>query len=409
MSRAGVVAVVLVLAAGVAHAEDRAAAERFFRAGAKAYAAQNFAAAAASFDEAYKASPIPEIAFSAAQAYRRLYRIEPKPEHVKRAVELYRAYLARVKTGGRVGDAADNLSEMERELDKLRLSGVSSSSAPAVVRTRVGINVSFADQRATPGSEDLREIADATNEAATHGLTAKLDGKPVEPFALVEVEAKEHLISVSADGYFPVEKKTIVVDGQSSLVEVELEPKPAAVNVKTESGARISVDGRPVASAPGAPLELPAGKHLITVLHRGREPFAREVNVTRGDALSFDAPLVMTARRRAVPWVLGGAGVLAGVAITTSIIAGVHDGKASDLRAQIDAGNRPPSDGDAYDAEVRSRDRYVTATWVLGGAAVAAGTVGALMFLFDTPSAEGVQIAPVINNHSSGIVLGGTF
>ena len=407
MSRAGVIALVLVLASGLARAEDRGAAERFFRAGAKAYAAQNFAAAAASFDEAYKASPIPEIAFSAAQAYRRLYRIEPKAEHVKRAVELYRAYLQQVKTGGRVGDAADNLAEMERELDKLRLAGaLGKGTEVAAVRTRIGVSVTFTDQRADEG---LREIADATGEAATKGLSTKLDGKVIEPFALVDVDPKEHLISVSADGYFSVEKKTIAVDGQSSLVEIELKPKPAAVNVKTESGARISVDGRPVSTAPGAPLELAAGKHLITVLHRGREPFAREVNVTRGDALSFDAPLAMTARRRAVPWVLGGAGVLAGVAITTSIVAAVHDGRASDLRDGIRAGNRPPSDGDAYDAEVRSRDRYVTATWVLGGAAIAAGTVGALMFLFDTPSAEGVQIAPVIDNHSSGIVLGGTF
>ncbi|CAN5917588.1 hypothetical protein BH11MYX3_BH11MYX3_34310 [soil metagenome] len=46
---------------------------------------------------------------------------------------------------------------------------------------------------------------------------------------------------------------------------------------------------------------------------------------------------------------------------------------------------------------------------MLGGAAVAAGTIGVLMFVFDTPSAEGVKIAPSIGNHSTGIVLGGTF
>ena len=407
MSRFAIACLALAVAAGSARADDRAAAERYFRAGAKAYAAQSFAAAAQNFDEAYKASPIPEIAFSAAQAYRRLYRIEPKPEHVKRAVDLYRAYLKDVKTGGRVGDAADNLAEMERELDKLKLSGSIAGSGPAAApRTRIGVSVTFADQRA---SEELREIADATGEAATKGLTAKLDGKPIEPFALVEVEAKEHLISVNADGYFPVEKKTIAVDGQSSLIEIQLQPKPAAVTVKTEDGARISVDGRATTASASGALEIPAGKHLITVLRRGREPFAREIEVTRGDALRLDAPLVKTGRRRAVPWVLGGAAVLTGLAVTTGIIASVHDGNASDLRADLDAGNRPASDGDQYDSEVRSRDNYVTATWVLGGAAVAAGTIGVLMFLFDSPSAEGVQLAPTIGNHSSGIVLGGTF
>ncbi len=41
------------------------------------------------------------------------------PEPVKRAVELDRGYLSQVKTGGRIGDAANNLAEMERALDKL--------------------------------------------------------------------------------------------------------------------------------------------------------------------------------------------------------------------------------------------------------------------------------------------------
>lgn len=395
------------LFASSAHAEDRAAAERYFRAGAKAYAAQSFAAAAQNFDEAYRQAPMPEIAFSAAQAYRRLYRIDPRPEHVKRAVELYRAYLKDVKSGKRVGDAADNLAEMERELDKLKLAGsVSGSTTAAPVRTRLGVSVTFADQRAT---EELREIADATGEAATKGLTAKLDGKPLEPFALVEVDAKEHLITVAADGYFPVEKKTIAVDGQSSLVEIQLQPKPAAVTVKTESGAKIVVDGRTASANHAGTLEVPAGRHLITVLRSGREPFAREIDVTRGDTLRLDAPLVPTARRRAVPWVLGGAAVLAGVAVTTGILTAVHDGNASDLRTQLDMGNRPPSDGDAYDAEVRSRDRYRTATWVFGGAAIATGAVGVLLLLFDSPSAEGVQVTPAIGNHSGGVVLGGSF
>lgn len=401
-------ALIAVLAlASFAHADGRAAAERYFRAGAKAYAAQSFGAAAQNFDEAYKASPIAEIAFSAAQAYRRLYRVEPRAEYVKRAVELYRAYLAQVKTGGRVGDAADNLAEMERELDKLKSSGqLGKGGDLALARTRIGVSVTFADQRAT---EELREIADATGEAATKGLATKLDGKTIEPFALVEVSAKEHLIEVAADGYFPVEKKLIAVDGQSSMVELELAPKPAAVTVTTERGARISVDGRPVATAPTQPLEIAAGKHLITVMHRGREPFSREIEVARGGTLAVAAPLVQTSRRRAVPWVLGGAAVLGAAAVTTSIFAGIHNSTARDLRDDLDAGDRPPSDGDAYDDEVRSRDRYVTATWIFGGAAVAAGAVGVLMLVFDTPSAEGAQVVPMATRGGAGAAWIGRF
>jgi hypothetical protein len=405
-------AVMLVLAVTATAAAERKVAERYFRAGAKAYAAQNFTAAAANFDEAYKSEPMPEIAFSAAQAYRRLYQIEPRPEHVTRAIELYRDYLAKVKTGGRVGDAADNLAEMVREQDKLAAAGIRAGAGPSIARTRLGISVTLADQGAAEASV-LKEIGDATGETA-RGLTAKLDGTPVEPFALVEVAATEHVISVAADGYFPVEKKTVAVDGQSALVEVELKPRPAVVAVKTEASARISIDGRPTATTPTAPLALPAGKHLLTILRNGREPFSREITVARGEQLTLTAPLEKTARRRAVPWVLGGAGLLAAGAITTSILASVKDGNASDIQDGIDLGNRPPGDADRYDAEVRSRDRYVTATWLLGGAAVTAGTVGVLLLLFDSPSAEGwsakgVQVTPIAGGATTGLRLGGTF
>lgn len=147
---------------------------------------------------------------------------------------------------------------MEREHDKLAASGVRVGVASTVARTRLGISVTLADQSAAESSV-LQEIGDATGET-TRGLTATLDGKPVEPFALVAVDAKEHIVAVSADGYFPVEKKAFAVDGQSALVEVELKPRPAIVKVVTEGSARISIDGRPIATTPAPPLEVPAGK-----------------------------------------------------------------------------------------------------------------------------------------------------
>ena len=376
--------ILVLLVCSTAHADDKANAERYFRAGAKAYAAQNFHAAATNFDEAYKVMPMPEIAFSAAQAYRRLYQVDPKPHYVRRAVELYKFYLEKVKSGGRVGDAADNLLDMKRELAKLEAAGVSTTAAaPAVAQTRLGINVSVPDQGELGA---VREIGDATGQSLA--IDAKIDGKKVEPFALVETTAKEHVISVSADGYFPVEKKTVAVEGQSLFVDVELKPKPAKVSVRTESDARISVDGRFVATAPTAAIELSAGKHFVTVLRRGREPFGKELSVQRGQELTLSAPLEQTGRRRAVPWVLGASGLLAAGAVTTGVFAFMRDNRASDLRDQIEMGNRPPSDADMLESTVSSRDRFVTWTWVLGGAAVATGIVSGALFYFDRPSAD---------------------
>jgi len=383
--------VIVALLGATAHAEDRAKAERMFKLGAKAYAAQSFGAAAASFDEAFKSYAMPEIAFSAAQAYRRLYQVEPRPEHVRRAIELYQFYLGAVKTGGRVGDAADNLADMKRELAKLEAAGVASTTpAAAVARTRLGVNVSVPDAAGTDLGV-LREVGDATGEAIK-GLETKLDGKPVDAFSLVEVDAKEHIIDVTADGYFPAQKKAFAVESQSIYVDVELQPRPAKPGVRTEEDARSPVDGRVVATAPAGPIDVAAGKHLVTVLRNGRQPFATELVAARGQESRVDATLHPTARRRAVPWVLGGAGLLAAGAVTTGLFALSRDGRAQDLRDGIEMGDRPPGDADALDAAVSSRDRFVTWTWVLGGAAVVAGGVGGFLFFFDRPDADSATV-----------------
>jgi len=400
MTRALVFVIVLATAAH-ADPDAKATAERYFRAGAKAYAAQNFSAAASDFDEAYKTMPLPEIAFSAAQAYRRLFRVEPRPEYVRRSVELYRVYLDVVKTGGRVGDAADSLGEMERELDRLKLKvEPATASGEHAGHTRLGVNVTISGETTTA----LREIGDATGEA-TKGLIATLDGKRIEPFALVDVEAKDHVLTVTADGFIAVEKQAKAVAGQSQLIEVELKPRPAAVAIATEPGAQIAVDGRAVAPS----LELPAGKHLLTIAHRGRIPWGRELVLARGETLRVDAPLAMTGRRKAVPWLVGTAGVLAAGAITTTIVALVRDSNASELRASLDAGNQLPKVADDYDHTVASRDHFVTATYLLGGAALAAGATGLLLYLFDEPGIERLHVTPMASPSGAGAVLGGRF
>jgi len=395
------IAIIIVVAvAGTAIADERATAERYFRAGAKAYAAQSFSAAAADFDEAYAALPLPEIAFSGAQAYRRLYRVDPKPEYVRRAVELYRVYLAKVKTGGRVGDAADSLGELERELDKLKAKGAPLDTKP-VEHTRLGVDVSIAGQ----SSGSVTEIGDATSQSIA-GLRATLDGKPLEPYALVDVTPGEHTVTVAADGYFAVDKKQHAVAGASALVEVTLEPKPATIAIATESGARISVDGRVASSTR---LELAAGTHVLVVSHAGRVPFEKELAVTRGQTLSLAAPLAKTTRRRAVPWLATGAGVLAAGAITTTILALVHDSDASSLRDGIATGNRLPSDADAYDRQVHLRDDYKAVAYVMGGSALVAGGIAAILYFFDEPTPEGIHIAPIATPVGAGVTASGQF
>ncbi len=389
---------------------DRAAAEAHFRTGATAYKAQNFIAASEAFDLAYQELAIPEIAFSAAQAFRRRYQVQPEPRFVQRAAELYTVYLQAVKAGGKVREASDHLESMNAELARLEREGKLNPAAPVPVeppRTRLGVSVTIA--RAAGEAQELTEVGEGTDANPFTNVKATLDGKPVDAFTLVEVTPGPHTVTATADGYRPAEKQVVAADGDSKFFELELVPLSARLTIKTEPNARISVDGRP---ASATTLEVPAGKHLVTITRRGREPFARELSVARGQELTVQAELVATGRRRAVPYVLGGAALLTAGTIATTILAVLRDGEAQDLRETIRAGNADPSVATDLDDRVASRDTYVTASWVLGGAALVTTAVGVGLLLFDHPSAESTRVVPIsamVTSTSATVGVSGSF
>ena len=396
------VALAVVLAVSTAHA-DRPTALRYFRSGEKAYRAQNFAAAAESFHQAFLEIPLPEIAFSAAQAYRRQYRVAPKREYVERAVEMYRFYLDKVKSGGRVADAADSLGEMERELDKLGGSRRVSSSS---VVTQLGVTV---DLTGATVATSLTEIAETTTPAVTLPIIATLDGAPVETDKLVDVEPGDHVFRVAAPGYVAVAKKGHAVKGRSDFVEVELQPLPAHLAIDTERGARVIVDGRGVGIAPLAALSLPAGRHVITLVRSGREPVAREIYVERGETLAVVQELSPTKQRRAVKWVALGGGALAVIAGASAIGALVVDGTASSKLDALRMGSQDAVLLSEYRTARDRRDALVTGTWIAGGAAVAVGAAAVVLYYADRPSAEGVHVTPYVSGTAGGASIIGRF
>lgn len=399
-------AVLAVLAAtSAAHADDRARAESYFQAGEKAYRAQNFAAAAEDFEEAYKALAAPEIAFSAAQAYRRQYRVDPQPRYAVRAVELYRAYLEKVKTGGRVADAVDALADMQRELDRLIKSGVEVSAKLAAEHTQLGINVALAGSVTAGG---MHEIED--KPAPSTDVRVTLDGAPAAPFALINVTPGTHTFHVEAAGFYPQDREAVAVQGTSVLASVTLEPKPGRILVATESGAHVEVDGRMEGRAPLAPIEVPAGKHLVVVGHRGRVPIVRELVLTNDQQVNVDGALVTSSRRRAVPWLAGGAGVLALAACVTGTFAYLAERDALAIRSDKNTvGNLDPSAIDTYNDDRARRDALVTTTWILGGAAIVTGAVGFALYRFDDPHPDATRVEPVISPAMSGAQVSGHF
>ena len=381
---------IVVCTLSIARADDPEAARRAFRTADRAYKAQNFEAAAHHYEEAYRLLPVPEIAFSAAQAYRKQYRVEPKVAYVVRAIELYEVYLGKVKTGGRVGDASDNLGEMKVELISLQARGVAiAPSAPPPPRTRLAIS----PHRGGDGGT-IAEVGEH-GDTGEPSYTVTLDGKPARPFVPLDVTPGLHTVRVEAPGYVPRETTARAIESVSTVAEVALAPRPGRVVVETESGARITVDGNPLGTGPRAAFELPAGPHVLAISRRGRRAIARPIDIDRGGTLTLREPLEITPRRRAARWLALGTGTLVVVALGTGVYAQIQDGRADDDRDTLDRGDGSIALADRYDAAIRSRDRFTTIAWLTGAAALGAGLTAAALYWFDTPvvpTATGVAI-----------------
>lgn len=354
-------------APAAAQGDQRAEAERFFRAGESAYNAGQYDIAAQAFEKAYAILTVPAIAFSTAQAYRLQYFVDKDPRKLKRAIELYRSYVQEVEQGGRRDDAITSLAELE----------------PILLRLE-------AEQGGIQGGPMARERSTQLMiTTQVEGAQATIDDHEGEAPLIRQVEPGAHEVTVSAPGYFPVEQTATAVEGEFIVVEIPLRPQPARVQVRAESGAEIAVDGRPAGTAPLAqPLELPAGKHFVTVTRRGRAAWSREIDVARGEELELLADLQTTGQRRASRWVMaaGGATLLAsGVYFGLAWKAGSD---AEDILDRLDTEGITTAELDEYENLRDDRDDRRTTGFILLGAGAAITVTGALMYFFDTPAPE---------------------
>jgi PEGA domain len=379
---------------GRAAAEDRKMAAELFGAGEMAFKKADYESAAQSFEAAYKAFPAPEIAFSAAQAYRlgNALLAKPRPEYIKRAIELYELYVTADQQGSRVRDAANHLASLRQLWRDLEAIGAAQAAQMRYDQTQL------------------------TVWAAADGAEVQIDGKPAKAYAYVDVTPGEHVVAVQAPGYFPYEQRVSVAQGAQVPVTAELRAKPATLRVATESGAEVSLDGRPV-SLVGGKVEVPAGKRLVTITRAGRVPYSEELLLAPGAEASIDAPLATTDRRRAARWVAWGALGMLGVTAVSTTVAFIADGKAVEQR---DAVNQP--DDRAYEKWRSRRDTFRTAAIVTGAVSVAAAATAAVLYFSDHQRAgapifrgedpepkRGPQFQPMVWADGGGLSLQGGF
>ncbi|AKT39936.1 PEGA domain-containing protein [Chondromyces crocatus] len=346
-------------------------AKSLFNAGAQAYERAQYPAAIQAFEEAYRLSPRPGILFSIAQAERRQYYVDKQPEHVLKAITLYNEYLASVPQGGRRSDVVQALAELE----------------PIAARLE-------AAQRETPGPAPAPPPAPPKRQtqlmisSTIEGAVLSMDGGEAKELPFIEeVKAGKHRVKVSAPGYFDDEREIVAPEGGVVALDVTMRERPARLFVKTDAQAEVSIDGRVVGEAPLVqPVDIPAGKHLVTITRGGRKPFSRELQLERGELMTVDAPLDRTMQRYLSYGLfsVGVAGLVVGGAFGGLALR--EQGIAQEIYDRTAQGNVLSAEREALLSAIEQRNRWreVSSATAVSGAVL--GAAGVLLYLLDNPT-----------------------
>jgi hypothetical protein len=293
---------------------------------------------------------------------------------------------------------------MERELDRLKARGARGPRHPRVERTRLGINVSLGGQAAEAVAA-LREIGDATGDAAPGGAIT-LVTTARRAVRARRRRAGEHAVAVSADGYFPIEKKQArALKGATAVVEIELVPAPGDGHDRRPSAARGSRStGRGMAS----PRHELRRRQATCMTDRYARAWPRAVSAaswwSRAARRSSSRAAAETARRARpcrgcsaarASWPPARCSRWTGAIIGRS--------RASTWPTRSDrAGNQARRAATRYDRAVRTADELRHSRSVLGGGALAAGGGPACALLCSTRRrAERLAIAPLATRRTA--------
>ncbi len=348
-----------------ASAGDEAEAKRLFLAGNAAYRQGDYVGAIAAFRAAYAKNPRPGLGFSLAQALRKQYVVSEDVSLLSEAAGLYRRYVSEVKRGERVPDAVSALAEIDPILAQKRPSAA--TSAPTAVTTRVAI------------ATQLEE-----------GVSVSVDGQPAVASSVVELTPGRHTLTISADGYLEERRVVDAPEGSFQSIDVPLRERPASLTVSLAAAADVAIDGRVVAQTPlRAPLDVPSGRHVITVLRNGHLAHTSELSLARGQAITLSPLLVETTQRRASVglFVAAGAAAIAGGVLTGLTF--MEQNEARSVLGQTSGGGLTLSDLERYDQAVERRDAFRTSAIAAFGLTGVLVATGGLLFGLDRPSAQG--------------------
>jgi hypothetical protein len=365
------VSLIACLLPSVAFAQDDklAKAKGLFEAGGRAYDRAQYDVALQAFQQAYDLVPKDGLLFSIAQSHRRLHTMNGDARHREQAITAYRLYVDHVKTGGRVSEAVKALEEMN------------AGAAPAASGAAV--------PSATPTATAVEKKTRLYVSSSTPGVMISIDGGPLsEPNATVtsEVTPGRHQVFFTAPGY--VEKTVDAEALQDELVPVsqDLAEQPAVLELDTDSGAEISVDGRFIGEfSTGATYPLPSGRRFVVASRSGHQTRAKTVDLEPGKTHKLELSLPTTLQRDISYAVIGTSGA---ALIATGVLTGLafaKQGEAEDVLERQASGNIADADIALYDEAASERDTFAIAAGAMGAATGVLAVVGVGMLLIDPP------------------------
>jgi len=366
-----------------------------FDAGVQAYTAGRYKEAVESFKEAYALSGKPQAVFSLAQAERRLYVVTQDAQYLRSAIEHFRKYLEVVTEGGRRGDAAEALEQLELLAARDDKPAAAVDNAPAPVMGKILVSTT------------------------TPGATISIDGKKGAESPLVEmVTLDKHLVRISAPGYITEEREVTALPDTLVPVEITLREEPAYLSLRTHAGAAITIDGRAYGAAPLAKrIELRQGTHTVVVSLAGYYPRRESVRLEPGKTNTSSIPLERT-RQRIASYVLlgtGGASLLA--AGIQGVVAVQEQTNGQAILQQTKNGNLTQSQLGEYNGSVIARERFRTLSLITLAGAGVLGLAGTITYVYDVerttedapthPHAVGFSFA--VTPSSAGLGIAGRF
>ena len=256
-------------------ADSEQKARALFKAGVEAYKQGQFLAAAQAFVQAHEILPKPQLVFSIAQAFRRSFDATQDQDHLVQAVKYYRQYLDEVPEGGRRLDATQALGDLRPWL------------------TRLGVDADSAGEVTFPTRISVR--------SPVKGAVVVVDGGEVHalPYS-AQIEPGSHRIQVHAEGYRSEVREFVAEERETVPFDVPLEGIAPTLDVTDADGADVIVDGQTLGEAPfSQPLPVARGRHYVTVLERGHEAYAAELDFEYGTKTALAVDLPATNQRRA--------------------------------------------------------------------------------------------------------------